>query len=218
MSASNYEVVDILMLVGNVLPLAVYFLVLGLVNSHARPFLISSRSDFLALTSVLLPVLIWPVPDFIRGGLYLLLLVGMLLAGLVFLYLLPARHAGFVVYNISRSRCLKLLEQSIRSLGLEGRWQGSVFTTDDLSLSMEVREFSILHNVALHMECRSDRARLSVHELGADLDRRLHTVSQLPSTMGAGLVLVGVSLLILPMWMVGRHIHDLVDAMTHLFG
>ena len=51
-----------------------------------------------------------------------------------------------------------------------------------------------------------------------EVDRRLGCVAQLPSAMGAGLVLVGLGLMILPMWMMGRHIDDLVDAMLHLFG
>ena len=36
--------------------------------------------------------------------------------------------------------------------------------------------------------------------------------------MGACLVMLGVGLMIIPMWMVSRHIDDLVDAMSHLFG
>ena len=35
---------------------------------------------------------------------------------------------------------------------------------------------------------------------------------------GACLVILGVGLMILPMWTVGRHIDDLVDAMSYLFG
>jgi hypothetical protein len=36
--------------------------------------------------------------------------------------------------------------------------------------------------------------------------------------MGACLVVLGVGLLIIPMWMVGRNIDALVDAMSWLFG
>lgn len=218
MLAESYQVVDVLMLVGNILPVAVYFLVLGLINSHAHPYLISSRSDFLALTSVMLPVLLWPVPDFVRGRMYGPLIAGLLLAAVVFYYMLPARDAGFVVYNISRSRCLKLLRQAIQSLGLSGRWQDNVWTSEDAAITIEMREFSLLHNVALHVDVEGDDARSLVHGIEVQLGQRLQSVSQLPSTMGAGLVVVGVMLLILPMWMVGRHIDDIVDAMTHIFG
>lgn len=218
MLADSYQVVDVLMLVGNILPLAVYFLVLGLINSHAHPCLITSRSDFLALTSVMLPVLLWPVPEFVRAGMYGPLLAGLLIAALVFYYMLPARDAGFVVYNISRSRCLKLFEQASRGLGLRGSWHDNVWSSEDADLSVELREFSLLHNVALHIDVLREDARPLVHGIGVQLAQRLGSVSQLPSTMGAGLVVVGVMLLIFPMWMVGRHIEDIVDAMTHIFG
>ena len=62
MLANGYQVVDVLMLVGNVAPVAIYFLTLGLVNSHSRPYLTTSRSDFLSLTIVLIPLFLWPLP------------------------------------------------------------------------------------------------------------------------------------------------------------
>lgn len=217
MLADNYQVVDVLMLVGNIVPIALYFLILGLVNSHARPCLITSRSDFLALTSVLLPVLLWPVPDFVRGGMYALLAVGMLVAGVVFYYLLPGRNAGFVVYNISRRRCADLLDQALAQLRLSGRREENAWVADDGSLRIELRGFSILHNVAIHFETTGESEWLVPH-IGQEIHRRLSTISQLPSNMGAGMVLAGVTLMLLPMWMVSRHVDDLVDAMLHLFG
>lgn len=214
----GYEVVDVLMLVGNVGPLAVYFLILGLVNSHARPFLMTSRADFLALTSVLLPVLIWPVPDFIRAGLYLWLTLGLLLAVALFVRLLPGRLDGFVVYNVSVRQCVRMLNLSLRRLGLAGRWKGGAWTSDDGSLSVCVRGFAPLRNASIHVESTDSLRREWVPRIGADLEGRLKSVAQLPSASGAALVVAGVTLMILPMWMVGRHIHDLVDAMTHVFG
>ena len=36
--------------------------------------------------------------------------------------------------------------------------------------------------------------------------------------MGACLVMAGAAIMLVPMWMVGTHIDDLVDAMGHHFG
>ncbi|OQZ06749.1 MAG: hypothetical protein B6D36_03415 [Planctomycetes bacterium UTPLA1] len=218
MPTDNYEVVDVLMLVGNIVPIAFYFLILGLVNSHARPCLITSRSDFLALTGVLLPVLLWPVPEFVRSGMYVPLAGGMLLAATVFYYLLPKRDAGFVIYNISLRQCVRLIEQATTRLDLAGRRQGNCWMADDGSLRIELRPFPLLHNVALHVEPTDSKSEALVPLIGMEIDRQLSTVSQLPSNMSAGMVLAGVTLLLLPMWMVSRHVDDLVDAMLHLFG
>ncbi len=218
MLALDYHAVDVLMLVGNVAPIALYFLVLGLVNSHARPCLITSRSDFLALTTVLLPLLIWPVPEFVRAHLFGSLALGLLLAVLAFYYLLPHAAAGFVVYNVSRSQCLNALAAALRRLNLSGRWDNAVWTSDRGDLLIEIRQFSLLRNVSIHTTPSSDAARDCVHHIGLELRRSLQSVAQLPSNMGAALVMLGVTLMILPMSMVARHIDDLVEAMAHLFG
>jgi hypothetical protein len=218
MFGGDYQVVDVLMLVGNVAPIALYFLVLGLVNSHARPCLITSRADFVALTCALMPVLLWPVPTFVRSGMVWLLVLGLLVAAGLFTWLLITCGPGFVVYNVSQARCTSLLEEALRRLGLSGGWSGDSWQANDGSLTIHVRRFALLRNVALHVEEHGGRRGGIVDELGAELNRRLRSVAQLPSSMGACLVLIGVCLMSLPMWMVGRHIHDLVDAMSRLFG
>ncbi|MBN2559886.1 MAG: hypothetical protein JXQ75_03025 [Phycisphaerae bacterium] len=218
MLASNLQVVDVLMLVGNVAPIAMYFLVLGLVNSHSRPYLITSRADFVALTCPLVPVLLWPVPTFVRSGMAWLLLLGLLLAAVLFVWMLLTTGTGFVIYNISEARCIRLLEAALRHLGVSGSWTGRTWQDDAGRITIHLRKFALLRNVTLHIETDGSHAARLVPELGAELDRRLASVAQLPSTMGACLVLIGVGLMILPLWMVGRHIHDIVDAMSNLFG
>lgn len=218
MLAGNYQVVDVLMLVGSTAPVALYFLVLGLVNSHRRPYLISSRADFIALTSVLVPVLLWPVPTLARAGLMWLLLVGLALAAVLFVWMLVTAGEGFVIYNVSEGRCVRLLEESLRRLGLTGRWRGRTWRADSGNVTIHLRGFSLLRNVTLHIDVQAGDHAHTVRRLGAELDRRLASVAQLPSTMGACLVTIGIALMILPMWMVGRHIHNLVDAVSYLFG
>ncbi|MEE8386621.1 MAG: hypothetical protein V3S01_11975 [Dehalococcoidia bacterium] len=218
MLAGNYQVLDVLMLVGNTAPIALYFLVLGLVNSHSRPCLITSRTDFLTLTCVLMPVLLWPLPALVRSDLAWLLLLGLLLVVALFFWMLLTTGTGFVIYNISEVRCIRLLEGALRHLGMTGHWVGQTWRADSGALCIHLRKFALLRNVTLHVEAPGPQASRLVGELGAELDRRLASVAQLPSTMGACLVVIGVGLMILPMWMVGRHIHDLVDAMSHLLG
>src|SRR5207244_10664557 len=101
---------------------------------------------------------------------------------------------------------------------LSGRWEDDCWRSDCGTLVIGPRKFALLRNVSLNIDARTVQAQRWAEELAAMMHERLDRVSQLPSTMGACLVLVGVTLLILPMWMVGRHIQDLVDAMSHLFG
>ena len=87
-----------LLLFLNVAPIALYFLFLGLVNSHARPHRVSSRADFVALTSVMVPVLFWPVPALVVSGLWWLMILEVAAATWAFLHLLPRRH-GMVLHR-----------------------------------------------------------------------------------------------------------------------
>jgi hypothetical protein len=214
----NYQFVDVLLLVGNVAPVAVYFLALGLVNSHARPYLITSRADFVALTGVLVPVALWPIPAFVASGSWWPMVLGCAAIAFLFLWLLPKSRSGFVVYNISEAQCAGMLRQALQALGYSGRWDGASWQADSGRLAIHLRGFALLRNVSIHVEAADRVAADDVPLIGEELQKRLQSVAQLPSPMGAGLVLIGLAMMILPMWMVGRHIDDIVDAMSHLFG
>ena len=228
-AAEIYPAVDTLIMVANVAPIALYFLILGLVNSHARPYLISSRSDFIALTIALAPVLMWPVPSFVQAGMVWPLIVGLLLAAVAFFLLLPRHDAGFVIYNISEARCMRIVGEAMRRLGLRGRWDGGTWRSEGDDFRVHLGKVAMLRNVTLHVEGdpsptadavaggNGPKSTL-VDQLGLELATGLKCVSQLPSAMGACLVVIGVAIMIVPMWMVSRHIDDLVDAMSHLFG
>ncbi len=218
MFAGDYQVVDVLMLVGNIVPIALYFLALGLVNSHARPFLITARTDFVTLSCALMPILLWPVPTFVGSGMTWVLLVGLVLVVGLFVWILTNIGTGLVIYNIDESCCHRILNDAIRAAGFKGRWTKDTWRDDAGSIAIHFRKFALLRNVTLHIEADSPTIAKCFPPLAAELDRRLATVAQLPSTRGACLVLVGVALMILPMWMVGRHIHDIVEAMSSLLG
>ncbi len=171
MLAENYQVVDVLMLVGNVAPIAVYFLLLGLVNSHFRPYLTTSRSDFMALTIALFPVLLWPLPAIVTSGLSWVLIIALIVAAGFFLWMVPRRGAGFVVYNLDSALAGRLIEECVASLGWSGDWKNSTWRARDGSLVLHVRKFPLLRNLTLHVE-GPDEA--SERKVGALIERLQH--------------------------------------------
>ncbi|MFQ5411660.1 MAG: hypothetical protein ACE5EC_05160, partial [Phycisphaerae bacterium] len=112
----------------------------------------------------------------------------------------------------------RLLQESIRSLGWAGYWSDRSWQAEGWEMAIHVRGFALLRNVTFHIEPTSEDNTVRTAALQAEIERRFSAVSQLPSPIGACLVLLGAGLLIIPMWMVSRHIDDLVDAMSHLFG
>lgn len=218
MFAGSYQVTDVLMLVLCVAPVATYFLTLGLINSHSRPWMISSRSDFVSLTVVLVPILIVPLPMLASTRQWWVIGGAAAAMVIVFWKMVPSHEAGYVIYNITERRCRLLVEGAMDALGWKGSWHRDMWRSDDQSLAITLRSFAPLRNVTLHADSSGTNAGRSLEQLKSAIESRFGSVAQMPSTMGACLVMLGVALMIIPMWMVSRHIDDLVDAMSHLFG
>jgi hypothetical protein len=207
--------IDALLFVALVAPIAVYFLFLGLVNSHSRPCRVSSRADFTSLTIVMLPLLVAPIPALARASLWWLLGLEVGLAAWAFFALLPRGGDGWVIYNISAPRCRAVIEAAMADAGWAGRWNGDTWRGD--AGALHLTSVPLLRNVTIHLELSGGTGDGRVAAFDRALERRLMRIEQLPSTTGACLLLVGVALLALPIWMMGRHIQDVVEAMVHLF-
>lgn len=218
MLIGSYQVADVLMLVGCIAPIALYFLTLGLVNSHGRPCLVSARSDFLSLTIALVPLLIWTLPVLAQARAWWLLALGAAAAALGFVWMLPRSGDGFVIYNIAEPRGHRLLDETLTSLGWRGGWRDRVWTRDDGRLTIRLSGIAILRNVSIHVESSDGAARAQLQRLERELSARLRDIAQLPSSMGVCLVLIGAAMLIAPVSMLSRHIDDLVEVMSHLLG
>jgi hypothetical protein len=208
--------VDVLLLAAFAGPLAVYFLFLGLVNSHARPYLVSARADFASLAIVASPLLVAPMPTLMQAGLGWLIPLEIALAASGFFLLLPKRRAGWVVYNITPHEYGNIVRAAIDDLGWRGDWSGETWSGPQGRLHLN--GFPLLRNVAIHMAFNGRDADEQAALLAERLDARLAAIAQLPSTTGVCLVMLGIGLMALPIWMMGRHMQELVEAVIHLFG
>ncbi|MEE8169879.1 MAG: hypothetical protein V3T70_04965 [Phycisphaerae bacterium] len=201
----------------NVAPIALYFVTLGLVNSHGRPLRISQRSDFIALATVSVPLLVWPVPALIIGHAWGALLAAAVLSVVGFSRWLPSRDRGWVIYNISEAAGRRILDAAARDVGLRGGWHGQCWREDSGRTVFEYGALTVLRNVSV--ELRPDGgSHAPFHEaLAAAVDRRLERIHQLPSTAGACLLTIGVALITVPLWILGRHAPDVAAAAARLF-
>jgi len=210
---------DVLMLVGSAGPVAFYFLSLGLVNCHARPCLITTRSDFIALSVALAPLPLWSLPVAIQLESGWMLGLAAILLAIVFRKLVPGRHDGFVIYNTPRRACLNLLDKAISRISptarrtTDGEW-----LLPDEGLRIDVRSLALLRTVSIQIVADGEPDAAFTKRLRGELERCLAGMEQLPSPVGAGLVLTGLCIAFVPMWLVTRHIHDLVEVVARFFG
>lgn len=209
--------ISTLMVFLNVAPIGLYFLVLGLVNSHSRPHRVSSRTDFIALTSVMIPLLFWPVPAMVVSRLWILLGLGLCAAIIAFVRLLPAHDAGWVVYNLSESRFRRAMETALSGLGLSGRWDGRTWQESGGGLRVDYSCLTVLRNVSVNIHAATPELRQRADELALRLDRQFDRFEQLPSMSGACLLVLGIGLMVVPLWLLGHHAQDVAATVARLW-
>jgi len=200
-------------------PLAIYFLTLGLINSQARPYLLSARTDFTLLAIVCVPIFAAPALVLIEHG-YFPLVTGVIVVMLaMFFGLLPRWGQGWVMYNCSSAQCRRLLQQACRRLGwqLERDADGSLHIGQQ-NLRVTTTELPWLRSVTLRIDgpktpaTQSNRSRLI-----ATLNHELSGEAMLASATGISLVVIGVTLLGVPMWYLFHHMDAIVDVVRQIF-
>ena len=218
MGGPTEQAVEAMRLLVYIAPVALYLLVLGLVHSQATATLIDARSDFIALTAVFYPLLVLPVPGLVRAGFALPCALGAVALGLLFYRLLPARSAGWVVYNLPASRAPWVLERALRSLGWAHRWEGPHRVTTEHGLAIEIASVPVLRNISLHLHRDADSpvTAMQVADLRGAIAARLAAAPQLPSISGCCLMVLGVAMLVLPLWMMSRHSDAIAEAVSRL--
>lgn len=211
------RVILVLQLLVNLGPLALYFVVLGLINSQRHPRLISSRADFVTLTVVFLPALVWPAPFLVERGWWGLLGIGLAVVCCAFFTLLPRPQAGWVVYHTNEDEMRVILQRAVRRLGWTAQWTRDGVTIPDAALRIRSSAFPWFGSVSMHVEGIGGRPRSeAVNALRAQLEQQLERRSLLPSAVGTCLVIVGVVLWVVPLWMMFRHMDAIVMLVQHL--
>lgn len=146
--------VDPLHFVIGVGPLAVYLLLIGLLNYSRRPFLTSGSRDATALGVAISglviagPMELFMPPaaaDRFSGWVWILLLMFYGLCVSLFILLMRPR---LVIYNISVDQLRPLLMEAVHEIDKESRWAGDSLMMPNLRIQLHV-EPSILRNVQL---------------------------------------------------------------------
>lgn len=200
-------------------PLSLYFLGLGLVSSQARPCLMSARADFTLLAVVFIPVIALPVLALIDMGQFQMVTGAVVSLLALFFILLPRREQHWVLYNCSRVQAHRLLRQAARRLG----WQAIPHddgTIEIQTIGLRVTQSGMpwLRSVTLHTDGpATPQFQTGRRALIAALREEFRSETMLPSPTGASLVLIGATLLGLPMWYFFHNIHAIVETVRRIF-
>ncbi len=194
-------------------PVAVYFFLLGLLNSQPRPQLLSARTDFLLLNTALLPMFVLPALSYLGVSIWALLAVvgGMLAAAVV---LAPPRLGHWVIYNIALPDALRAAERVLKDMGLPFRRRGRQLQLQGRDARLRLGSVALLRNVSISAE-GADVRRLA-RPFAARLDAELGRVRTQASPMAVTLLLLATAMLVAPLGLFADRMPEVVRILTDL--
>ena len=191
------------------MPVAAYFLVLGVVNSRPRAKLFTARQDFALLMGALAPLLLLPAWSLLGGNPGNWVVLAMAVAGVA--SVLAPRPGSWVIYNIGARRVRRLVETALDEAGLGPLPTGQ----EDLGggRSVRISEFAQLRNVSIRTRGLDQRQQQAVQQA---LSRQLEAVEAPPHPMAAAMLLVAAFMMAAPLALVAREAPQIVRLISDL--
>ncbi|MCK4625773.1 MAG: hypothetical protein KAV00_10715 [Phycisphaerae bacterium] len=196
-----------------VAPVAVYFLLLGLLNSQPNPQIISARSDFILLNAAFAPVFCVPVLNYFAASVWAIpAVIGMLLAGAV--ALAPRRASNWVVYNITLPAALRAAERSLMAMGepFDRRNRSILLKGKDLVLKFSA--MPLLRNVSISVE--GDDATDFGKKFEGLITAQLEGIPTVATPMAVTFLLIATAMLITPVGLLADRMPEMVRIITDL--
>jgi len=189
---------------------AVYFLILGLLNSRRHPQLLRARWDFTLLLAAVSPLFILPV--LARIGVTLpavLVAVGAVISAA---RLLAPRGPAWVIYNMPLAEATDAVGRVLEAMGLKVRRHPGRLELPELGAAVEIGGFPMLRNVSLRLRGGEKLA----DELETRLAAAMEATSAETSPMAVSLLLVATAMLVIPATLMAHHAVEIVRVLTDL--
>jgi len=194
-----------------VVPVAIYFLVLGLLNSRRSPQLLSGKQDFVLLIVALSPLFVIPMLHHWEPSLATVLAgVGIVGGGIA--VLVPRGHT-WVIYNLPARQGRDAVAQALRSMGVDFQTDAIGFRLSDGNGLVYVSPFPLLRNVSVRLVgTPGDFAARFEAALSGVLSGR----AVVTSPMAVSLLLVATAMLVAPLALMAQRVPEIVRLLTHL--
>jgi len=194
-----------------VVPVALYFLILGLLNSRRHPQLLTGRRDFALLFGALSPLFVVPAVSYMGASpLGTLIVIAAIAAGVALV--LPRRHA-WVIYNLPADRAVETIEAALGEANLYPVATQRGFKLQENNAFLEIAAFPLLNNVSLRL--RDGDVSLA-RQVEASLASQLARTTTDTSPMAMSLLLVATVMLVAPLAMVAPRVPEIVRLLTGL--
>ena len=139
----------------SLIPLAVYFLILGIIHASRRPLLLSGSEDIALLCAATSGMvfagpmnLFFPINAAIRYGTYIWLILAFLYILITMLIILYSRPR-LIVYNIDKTTLKEILETIADRLDDQSTWAGDSLYMPQEEIDLHLEFVSGLNNVTI---------------------------------------------------------------------
>ena len=195
-----------------VVPVALYFFLLGLLNSRSAPQLVRGRTDFICLIAAFSPV--FCVPVLRCFGVSAWAVVGVLGAMVATAALLGPARAGWVIYNIALPEAVRAAERALQAMGLPFARSGRQIVLEGMDARVSFTSLPVLRNVSLTAE-GEDAAWLQ-KDFEYRLGEQLNTVHAGATAMASAFLMISTAMLVAPMALFADRAPEMVRLLTDL--
>ncbi len=203
-------------------PVAAYFLLIGLLNIRRRPFMTTGGCDLAALGAALSGlVLVGPIELFrpeaasAEFGSYVWFFLLVFYWLWVWLAVLLARPR-LVVYNISGDELRPLLAEAARAIDSQSRWAGDSLALPTLGVQLHVDTSEIMRNASI-IAVGAKQNLAGWRQLAAELHGRLETLRVPPNPRSLGIFLLACLLMMACIWHMLAKPQLVAQAMQEMF-
>lgn len=193
-----------------IVPIALYFLVLGLLNSRSRPQLLRSTEDALLLMGSMALVFVPLVIQ--RIGASATVVVAACIAVAAVAWLLVAKPAAWIVYNSSRQAVRAAITKALTRIGCRHRCNGELIDLLDGG-HMSLRHVPLLRNTSVRL---TGGSRQFVRQFEQAFSEALNAERTEPNPAASACVLIATAMLIVPLALAAHQADEIVRLITGL--
>ncbi len=194
-----------------VVPVALYFLLLGMLNTRRHPQMLSGRQDFALLLLALCPLAFQPVMLYLGGGVSTMLSCAAVLG--FGIYLLAPRGKSWVIYNIPYKKSRDTIVSVLEDMGHRPVRTRRGVDVDSGAACVEISSFPILRNVSLKLLGGDGNLWAEFESNLAACTGKIEADS---SPMAVSLLLVATLVIVAPMTLMAQHAPEIVRLLTDM--
>jgi len=195
-----------------VVPAAVYFLLLGLLNSQRTPQLLRARTDFVLLILSFAPIFCVPVLAYIgASGWTIPLVIGGTFAAAAWL---APRRGNWVIYNIVLPEALRAAERALKAMDEPFIRTGRRLVLTGKDMTLRFSSLPLLRNVAIAADGAgaADAWRRFEEAFAAQLSHQRAEATPMAATF----LLISTMMLVTPLALLANRMPEMVRILTDL--